>query len=62
MYFILKNNLDTVYSIQTLSQKLEIKPRQIITYKNDLQIAGVDILTKRGRNGGYYMNVWSDKR
>lgn len=44
------------YSIKELSEKLEVTPRMIRQYKNELELAGIFIETIRGPYGGYYLN------
>lgn len=44
------------YSIDELSKKLEVSPRMIRVYKNELECAGIYIESIRGPYGGYYLN------
>ena len=44
------------YSIKELSEKLEVSPRMIREYKNELEFAGIFIESLRGPYGGYYLN------
>ena len=44
------------YSIKELSEKLEVSPRMIRQYKNELELAGIFIESIRGPYGGYYLN------
>ena len=44
------------YSIKELSEKLEVSPRMIREYKNELELAGISIESLRGPYGGYYLN------
>jgi predicted DNA-binding transcriptional regulator YafY len=44
------------YSIQELSEKLEVTPRQIRSYKDEIEIAGIYIDTIKGPYGGYVLN------
>lgn len=44
------------YSIQELSKKLEVSPRMIRVYKNELEKAGIYIDTIMGPYGGYVLN------
>lgn len=44
------------YSIKELSEILEVSPRMIRSYKNDLELAGIYINTIRGPYGGYIMD------
>lgn len=44
------------YSINELSQRLEISPRMVKIYKNELEKAGIYVDTIRGPYGGYVLN------
>ena len=44
------------YSIKELSDELEVSPRMIREYKNELELAGIFIESIRGPYGGYYLN------
>ena len=44
------------YSIKELAEKLEVSPRMIREYKNELECAGIFIESIRGPYGGYYLN------
>lgn len=44
------------YSVKELSGKLEVTPRMIRAYKDELEMAGIFIETIRGPYGGYYLN------
>ena len=44
------------YSIKELATELEVSPRMIRTYKNELECAGIYIESIRGPYGGYYLN------
>ena len=44
------------YSIKELSERLEVTPRMIRQYKNELELAGIFVETIRGPYGGYYLN------
>ena len=44
------------YSIQELSEKLEVSPRMIRLYKDELEKAGIYIDTIMGPYGGYVLN------
>ena len=44
------------YSIQELSEKLEVSPRMIRVYKDELEKAGIYIDTIMGPYGGYVLN------
>lgn len=41
--------------IEQLSDKLEVKPRQVRKYKDELEQVGVHIGSERGRYGGYFI-------
>ena len=42
-----------IYTINELSNIIEVSPRQIRTYKEELEKAGIYIDSYAGRNGGY---------
>lgn len=44
------------YSIEELSDKLEVSPRMIRIYKDELEKAGIYIDTIKGPYGGYVLN------
>ncbi len=44
------------YCIQELSEKLEVSPRMIRVYKDELEKAGIYIDTIKGPYGGYVLN------
>lgn len=44
------------YSIQELSEKIEVSPRMIRKYKEELEYAGIFIDTLKGPYGGYVLN------
>ena len=44
------------YSIKELANELEVSPRMIRLYKNELECAGIYIESIRGPYGGYYLN------
>ena len=44
------------YSIKELSTELEVSPRMIREYKNELELAGIFIESIRGPYGGYVLN------
>ena len=44
------------YSIQELADKLEVTPRMIRVYKDELEKAGIYIDTIKGPYGGYVLN------
>lgn len=44
------------YSIEELSEKLEVSPRMVRQYKEELEYAGIYIETIRGPYGGYVLN------
>lgn len=44
------------YSIKELAEEIEVSPRMIREYKNELELAGIFIESIRGPYGGYYLN------
>ena len=44
------------YSIKELSEKLEVSPRMIRVYKDELEKAGIYVDTIKGPYGGYVLN------
>ncbi len=44
------------YSIKELANEIEVSPRMIREYKNELELAGIFIESIRGPYGGYYLN------
>lgn len=44
------------YRIQELSEKLEVSPRMIRVYKDEIEKAGIYIDTLKGPYGGYVLN------
>lgn len=44
------------YSIKELSEMLDVSPRMIRVYKEELELAGIYIESIRGPYGGYYLN------
>lgn len=44
------------YNIKELSEKLEVSPRMIRQYKNELEEVGIYLESIRGPYGGYYLN------
>ena len=44
------------YSIKELADKIEVSPRMIREYKNELECAGIFIESVRGPYRGYYLN------
>lgn len=49
-------NCKEVMSKNELANILEINPRNIIEYVKELQVAGYDIVSVKGRFGGYHLN------
>ncbi len=47
---------DKKYSIAELSEKLEVTPRMIRVYKDEIEKAGIYIDTIKGPYGGYVLN------
>ena len=54
MVFILKDK--KIHNMSELSQKLEVSPRMIKQYKDELELAGIYIDSKKGVSGGYRLN------
>ncbi len=50
----------TCISPKDIASELELSVRQIKTYKSDMIDAGIPIKTKKGRGGGYYIDVFYD--
>ncbi len=44
------------YTIKELAQQIEVSPRMIREYKQELEYAGIFIDSLRGPYGGYYLN------
>lgn len=60
MYMILQGR--SMVKADEIAEILEVTPRMVNEYKNDLEKAGIYIGSKRGRNGGYYLeNTFSLK-
>lgn len=53
MYMLLQGR--KIMKVEELSEILEVSPRMIKEYKNDLEKAGIYIGAKKGRYGGYYL-------
>lgn len=43
------------YSVKELAEMIEVSPRMIREYKNELELAGIFIESDRGPYGGYYL-------
>ena len=54
MIKILKD--EKIYNMKDIAEKIEISPRMVKQYKNELEQAGIYIESKRGINGGYSLN------
>ena len=54
MIKILKD--EKIHNMKDIAEKIEISPRMVKQYKNELEQAGIYIETKRGINGGYSLN------
>ncbi len=54
MYFLILSR--GKISISDIARELEVSPRIIKTYKEDLEKAGMYISSERGRYGGYYVD------
>ena len=53
MYFYLQ--VRGKMKVSEIAEKLELTPRMVKQYKNDLEMAGIYICSTQGRNGGYYI-------
>ncbi|MGF7057689.1 helix-turn-helix transcriptional regulator [Brassicibacter mesophilus] len=53
MYFLLQ--VRDIMRIEEIAEQLEVTPRMVKKYKNDLEMAGIYIGSKLGRYGGYYL-------
>lgn len=53
MYMLLQGR--NMMKVDEIAEILEVTPRMVHEYKDDLEKAGVYIGSKRGRNGGYYL-------
>ena len=54
MIKILKD--EKIHNMKDIAEKIEISPRMVKQYKNELEQAGIYIESKRGINGGYFLN------
>ena len=54
MIKILKD--EKIHNMKEIAEKIEISPRMVKQYKNELEQAGIYIESKRGINGGYSLN------
>ena len=54
MIKILKD--EKIHNMNDIAEKIEISPRMVKQYKNELEQAGMYIEAKRGINGGYSLN------
>ena len=54
MIKILKD--EKIHNMKDIVEKIEISPRMVKQYKNELEQAGIYIESKRGINGGYSLN------
>ena len=54
MIKILKD--EKIHNMKGIAEKIEISPRMVKQYKNELEQAGIYIESKRGINGGYSLN------
>ena len=54
MIKILKD--EKIHNMKDIAEKIEISPRMVKHYKNELEQAGIYIESKRGINGGYSLN------
>ncbi|WP_026478888.1 helix-turn-helix transcriptional regulator [Alkaliphilus transvaalensis] len=55
MYFLLLSR--KMMGVNEIAKELEVSPRSIKEYKNDLEKAGIYIGSIRGRYGGYYIDT-----
>lgn len=53
MYMLLQGR--NIMKVNEIAEILEVTPRMVHGYKDDLEKAGIYIGSKRGRNGGYYL-------
>ncbi len=53
MYMLLQSR--RLLQVKEIAEILEVSPRMVKEYKKDLGKAGIYIGSKRGRNGGYYL-------
>ena len=54
MIKILKD--EKIHNMKDIAEKIEISPRMVKQYKNELEQAGIYIESKRGINSGYSLN------
>lgn len=54
MIKILKD--EKIHNMKNIAEEIEISPRMVKQYKNELEQAGIYIESKRGINGGYSLN------
>ena len=47
---------EKIHNMNDIAEKIEISPRMVKQYKNELEQAGIYIESKRGINGGYSLN------
>ena len=45
-----------IHNMKEIAQQIEVSPRMIKQYKNELEQAGIYISSKRGIEGGYFLN------
>lgn len=60
MYMLLQGR--NIIKGEELAEILEVSTRMVQEYKNDLEKAGIYIGTKKGRNGGYFLENTLDLR
>ena len=53
MYLLLQGR--RLINVGELAEILEVSPRMIKSYRNDLEDAGISIKSKKGKYGGYYL-------
>lgn len=60
MYMLLQGR--SIIQVKEIAEILEVSPRMVQVYKNDLEKAGIYVGSKRGRYGGYYLENRLDLR
>ena len=56
LLMVFKLQTGGIYSIEYLSNMLEVSPRQVRRYRDDLELSGIYIHSKTGKQGGYYLD------